>query len=88
VLIDFAGGDLDSLNGAQPVRPRSRRTEPTWIRSQWSSFRAPHLARAFRMTPKGNDPVDMRCSLNLYGEALTETWSYFVGSGDLKAILA
>ena len=31
---------------------------------------------AFRLTPKGNQPTDLRCYLTLYGEALTETWTY------------
>jgi glucan biosynthesis protein len=26
--------------------------------------------------PKNNQSVDLRCYLTLYGEALTETWTY------------
>ena len=26
--------------------------------------------------PSGDDPVDLRCYLDLYGEVLTETWNY------------
>ena len=31
---------------------------------------------SFRLQPKNNQAVDLRCYLTLYGEALTETWIY------------
>ena len=31
---------------------------------------------AFRVLPKNNQAVDLRCYLTLYGEVLTETWTY------------
>ncbi|MBV8741753.1 MAG: glucan biosynthesis protein, partial [Sinobacteraceae bacterium] len=31
---------------------------------------------SFRMKPGSDKPVDLRCFLTLYGEALTETWTY------------
>jgi glucans biosynthesis protein len=77
VVIDFAGGDLDTLSGAQPVKAdvsaNGANVDLVTVEQLpgTSTWRV-----AFRMTPKGNDPVDMRCGLSLYGEPLTETWSY------------
>ena len=34
------------------------------------------LPLAFKLKPGGEKPVDLRCYLTLYGEALTETWTY------------
>ncbi len=77
VLVDFAGGDLDVLGAAQPVRAE--------LKANGGDIDAVTVERlpgtgtwrvAFRLTPKGDGPVDMRCYLTLYGEALTETWSY------------
>jgi len=65
VLIDFAGGDLDSLNGAQPVRAEVKANGADVDSYSGAASGPRHLARGFRMTPKGNDPGDMRCSLNL-----------------------
>ena len=31
---------------------------------------------SFRVLPKNNQSVDLRCYLTLYGESLTETWTY------------
>jgi len=77
VMIDFAGGDLDTVLAAQPLHAElsahngdidevsvQRLTENgTWRVS-------------FRLQPRNSQPVDLRCYLTLYGEALTETWTY------------
>jgi glucans biosynthesis protein len=77
VLIDFAGGDLDGLNAAQPVRAEVKANGGDIDSVTVEQIPGTGTWRvAFRMTPKGDGPVDMRCSLTLYGEALTETWSY------------
>jgi len=77
VIIDFAGGDLDALNGAQPVQAA--------VSANGGDVDAVTLERlpdnavwrvAMRLKPKGDKPVDLRCYLTLYGEALTETWTY------------
>jgi glucans biosynthesis protein len=76
VLIDFAGGDLDSLWGTQPVRA------DVWA----DGARVSHVTVArvpedgdWRVTmqvkPAGGRPVDLRCYLDLYGDPLTETWT-------------
>jgi glucan biosynthesis protein len=33
---------------------------------------------AMRLKPSGDKPVELRCYLTLYGEALTETWTYLL----------
>ncbi len=77
VLIDFTGGDLDSLLPAQPVRA------DVWADggavSDVTVQRIPengHWRVTMEVKPSGDQPVDMRCYLKLYGEALTETWTY------------
>jgi len=77
IIIDFAGGDLDTLNAGQPVQAA--------VSANGSDIDAVTVERlpengiwrvAFRLKPNGDKPVDLRCYLTLYGEALTETWTY------------
>lgn len=77
VVIDFEGGDLDGLDPAQPVQAqvsgRGGGIEHVTVQ------RLPDSGAwrlAFRVIPQGKQPVDLRCYLTLYGEALTETWNY------------
>jgi glucans biosynthesis protein len=77
MLVDFAGGDLDVLADSQPVKPQiqSRGGDVSEVTVQ----RIPESGNwrlSFKISPKGNQPVDLRCYLTLYGEALTETWTY------------
>lgn len=77
MLVDFAGGALESLDGALPVKAHvtadngrveevgAQRIEPT------GAWRA-----VFVVAPTSKKPVDLRCYLTLYGEGLTETWVY------------
>jgi glucans biosynthesis protein len=77
VLIDFAGGDLEGLHGTQPVRAEVKANGGEVDTVTVEQLPGTGTWRvAFRLTPKGNGPVDLRCYLTLYGEALTETWSY------------
>lgn len=77
ILIDFAGGDLDTLIATQPVK-----AELSAHNGDVDSVTVQRLAEngvwrvAFRLTPKGSQNADLRCYLTLYGEALTETWTY------------
>ncbi len=77
VLLDFAGGDLDSLLPSQPVHADVSADGGTI--SHVTVQRIPENG-VWRVTmevkPSGDDPVDLRCYLDLYGEALTETWNY------------
>src|SRR5690606_19258708 len=62
VLIDFKGGDLDGLHESQPVK--------AVVTASGGSVDAVTVEKipdtetwrvAFRMAPRGPDPVDMRC---------------------------
>ncbi len=82
VIVDFAGGDLDSLGGAQPVQAAASATG-----GEIDSVTVERLAAngvwrvSMRMKPNGDKPIDLRCYLTLYGEALTETWTYLWSPG-------
>jgi len=77
VLVDFWGGDLNRLGATQPVQ-----AQVSAHGGDISNITVQRLAEngvwrvAFKLTPKGTQNVDMRCYLTLYGEALTETWTY------------
>jgi glucans biosynthesis protein len=77
VLIDFAGGDLDTLSATQPVRAElnARNGDIDTVSVQRLSENGVWRV-AFRLTPKSGQAADLRCYLTLYGEALTETWTY------------
>jgi glucans biosynthesis protein len=77
LIIDFAGGDLDVLNSAQPVQATVSATGGNV--DAVTVERLPENAVwrvAMRLKPNGDRPIDLRCFLTLYGEALTETWTY------------
>jgi glucans biosynthesis protein len=79
VVVDFAGPDLEGLDPAQPVQAQVTGNgggiEDITVQRlpETGTWRA-----AFRVVPKGKQPVDLRCYLTLYGEALTETWTYLL----------
>jgi len=75
-VVDFAGGDLDGLDSAQPVRAEASvdngRIETVSVQRLPSrAWRA-----ALVVTPRPKKPVDLHCYLTLYGEVLSETWVY------------
>lgn len=77
MVVDFAGGDLDDLYAAQPVQAQisANGGEVDEVTVQ----RLPQSATwrvAFKLKTTGEKPADLRCYLTLYGEALTETWTY------------
>jgi len=77
MVVDFAGGDLDDLYAAQPVQAQisanGGEIEDVTVQRlpQSATWRV-----AFRLKTSGEKPADLRCYLTLYGEALTETWTY------------
>jgi periplasmic glucans biosynthesis protein len=76
MLVDFAGGELDGLDGVQPVK-----ADVSADNGQIEAVTVQRLVTgvwrvAFVVTPKLKKPVDLRCYLTLYGEGLTETWVY------------
>jgi glucans biosynthesis protein len=77
MVVDFAGGDLDDLYAAQPVQAQI--TSNGGDVEDVTVQRLPQTAIwrvSFKFKPTGDRPVDLRCYLTLYGEALTETWTY------------
>ncbi|HEX5462855.1 MAG TPA: glucan biosynthesis protein G [Steroidobacteraceae bacterium] len=77
VLIDFAGGDLDSLLPSQPVHADVSADGGTITHVTVQRLSENGAWRVIlQVKPGGDQPVDLRCYLDLYGEALTETWTY------------
>ena len=78
ILIDFAGGELDGLAGAQPVKAEVSADNATVEALTVQRIGASGAWRvAFVATPKPKRPsVDLHCYLTLYGEVLSETWVY------------
>lgn len=78
MMVDFAGGDLDDLYATQPVQAHI--TANGGDVDDVVVQRLPQSAIwrvSFKLKPSsGEKPVDLRCYLTLYGEALTETWTY------------
>lgn len=77
MVVDFAGGDLDDLYAAQPVQAQisANGGEVEEVTVQ----RLPQSATwrvSFKLKTTSEKPADLRCYLTLYGEALTETWTY------------
>jgi glucans biosynthesis protein len=77
VVVDFAGGDLDSLGGSQPMQAAASASGGEIDGITVERLPADGVWRvSMRMKPNGDKPVDLRCYLTLYGEAMTETWTY------------
>jgi glucans biosynthesis protein len=81
VIVDFAGGDLDSLAGAQPVQAAASATGGEIDDVTVERLAANGVWRVSMRLKSGDKPVDLRCYLTLYGEALTETWTYLWAPG-------
>jgi periplasmic glucans biosynthesis protein len=82
VIVDFSGGDLDSLSGSQPVQAAASATGGDIDSVTVERLAANGVWRvSMRMKPNGDKPIDLRCYLTLYGEALTETWTYLWSPG-------
>jgi glucans biosynthesis protein len=77
MVVDFAGGDLDDLYAAQPVQAQI--TSNGGEVEDVTVLRLPQSATwrvSFKLKTTSERPVDLRCYLTLYGEALSETWTY------------
>ena len=76
-VVDFAGGPLGDLNPSQAVT-----AQLTASHGQIDNVTVEMILEtgawrlAFRYTPDGARPADLHCFLVLYGEVLTETWTY------------
>jgi glucans biosynthesis protein len=76
IVVEFAGGDLDSLAATQPVKAEvsadNGHVESLAVqRTESGTWRATII-----VTPRARRAVDLHCFLTLYGEVLTETWVY------------
>ena len=76
VIVDFAGGDLDSLAGAQPIQAQASASGGEIDDISVERLAANGVWRVSMRMKTNDKPVDLRCYLTLYGEALTETWTY------------
>jgi glucans biosynthesis protein len=81
VIVDFAGGDLDTLAGAQPVQAQASATGGEIDDITVERLVANGVWRVTMRMKTNDKPVDLRCYLTLYGEALTETWTYLWAPG-------
>jgi glucans biosynthesis protein len=77
VLVDFSGGELDTLAATQPVRPEISAHNGDIDNVSIQRLVENGIWRVtFRVLPKNSQAMDLHCYLTLYGEALTETWTY------------
>jgi glucans biosynthesis protein len=78
VMIDYAGGDLDGLDGTQPLKANISANGGSVDHVVVQRIAETGVWRVtFRVTPaKPKQPVDLKCYLTLYGEPLSETWIY------------
>jgi len=78
VIIDFAGGDLDGLDASQPLK--ALLTVSGGTTENVTVERLPDNGEwrvSFLVVPTHpHDTVDVHCFLQLYGESLSETWTY------------
>lgn len=74
--IDFAGENLSQLSAQQTIEAHLQVSSGKY--SDLTVFKLPdnHWRAAFKITPEGNKPVDMRLSLQLNNQTLSEVWSY------------
>ena len=77
VMIDYAGGDLDGLDGSQPLKAlltaNGGQVQDVTVQklAETGSWRVSFLV----FPAHQHDTVDLHCYLQLYGESLTETWT-------------
>jgi glucans biosynthesis protein len=81
VIVDFAGGDLDSLAGSQPIQAQASASGGEIDDISVERLAANGVWRVSMRMKASDKPVDLRCYLTLYGEALTETWTYLWAPG-------
>ncbi len=78
VSIDFGGGDLDGLMRCSRCRQLMTATGATTENVTVERLADSGLWRvSFLVVPEHpHDTVDLHCFLQLYGESLSETWTY------------
>jgi glucans biosynthesis protein len=76
MVVEFAGGDLPSLEPQQPVASDVSLTNAKVARTYVEALPWTRNWRLFiDFEPDGKNPIDMRAKLTLRGAALTETWT-------------
>lgn len=76
-IVDFRGGELSTLAASHPVEASLSHST-----GQVSDVRVRRLPDgrtwrvAFKLTPEGSTPSDLRLVLKLRGRAISETWNY------------
>ncbi|CAN5906290.1 glucan biosynthesis protein G [soil metagenome] len=78
VVVEFAGGDLQSLANEQPVEAVVSTSSGKILRQRAERSPTGTWRLFTEIEPDGRKPVDLRAFLRLRGEALTETWSYLL----------
>ena len=77
LVVDFAGGTLDTLHAAQPVQARLAHGDATVSDVSVRKLPADAGWRASLLLEGRRDrAADLRLFLELRGERLTETWNY------------
>ena len=82
VTIDFAGGDLDGLDATQPLKALLTVNGGTTENVTVERLPDDGVWRVrFLVVPSHpHDTVDLHCFLQLYGESLSETWTYQIAT--------
>ena len=76
IVVEFAGGDLSTLQPEQPVEAHVSLDSGKLLRSYVEALPSQRSWRLFiDFEPEGKKPVDMRATLALRGVPLTETFS-------------
>jgi periplasmic glucans biosynthesis protein len=74
-VVEFAGGDLASLEPEQPVTSNVSLANAKLMRTYVEAMSGKRSWRLFiDFEPEGKKPVDLRAVLQLRGATLTETW--------------
>jgi glucans biosynthesis protein len=76
IVVEFAGGELGTLEPEQPVTPDVSLSNAKVRRTYVEAIPAKRSWRLFiDFEPEGKKPVDLRAVLQLRGTVLTETWT-------------
>jgi glucans biosynthesis protein len=76
IVVEFAGGELGTLEPEQPVTPDVSLSNATIRRTYVEAIPSKRSWRLFiDFEPEGKKPVDLRAVLQLRGTVLSETWT-------------
>ncbi|CAN5251760.1 glucan biosynthesis protein D [soil metagenome] len=78
IVVEFAGGDLDSMAAELPVEAVVSTTTGKVGATRVERPTAGNWRMVIELEPDGGKPMDLRGFLRLNGEALTETWTYLM----------